>query len=149
MMSLEALNVKECVSVLIACNYCYIEWHNNYMDRFYRTCLQCFCAEFALHHLQMLTLEWTFKVSAVLCSSHRGVRDEHSSAYGHHSQPRAPPRVCVLSVCNKWKRKVLMWRKEPCVGSAAGSHFHCCPGSNKMERRGQVWVPALRLRCLD
>lgn len=141
MMSLDALNVKECVSVFIVCNYCYIiyiyiVWHN-YVDRCYRTCLQRFCAESALHHLRMLTLESTFKESAVLCTSHRGVRDEHSSAYGHHSQPRAPPRVCVLSVCNKWKRtvKVLMWRKEPCVGSAAGSRFLCRPASNEMERR--------------
>lgn len=98
----------------------YIVRNSNYMDRCSRTCLQSFRAESALHHLRMLTLDSSFKESTVLCSSHRGVRDEHSSAYGHHSQPRAPPRVCVLSVCNKWKRtvKVLMWRKE-------GLHWKC------------------------
>lgn len=72
----------------------------------------------------MLTLESTFKESSVLCSSHRGVRHERSSAYGHHSQPRAPPRVCVLSVRNKWKGtvKVLMCEEG---APASGSRYLC------------------------
>lgn len=34
---------------------------------------------------------------------------------------------------------------EPCVGSAAGSRFLCCPASNEMERRRRVKVAALPL----